>query len=206
MPTIINDLIEKFDLPRSKVVKWNETIPTEKEGIYIVSLSKDPGLNSGTLSQIPISKNIIDKWIKKINGFELDKELTFNSELITKRLSEFWLPDENIIYIGKAPVRSNGKGIGNRVREFYNTEYGEKRPHAGGHWIKSLSNVNRLFIHYIITENSEDIEIELLKQFRENISAKSKEKLRDKEMILPFANLELKKGQRKKHGLGKMKK
>ncbi|MCB0457954.1 MAG: hypothetical protein R2776_06055 [Flavobacteriaceae bacterium] len=206
MPTTVNELIKKFDLPESKVVKWKETISTEKEGIYIVSLSKDPELNSGILEEIPISKNIIDKWIQKVNGFELDKVLTFDKDLIIERLSEFWLPDENIVYIGKAPIRSNGKGIGNRVREFYKTEYGEKRPHAGGHWIKSLSNLNDLYVHYILCDNSGDLEIKLLKQFIDNISDKSKRKLRDKELMLPFANLELKKGQIKKHGLGKMKK
>lgn len=206
MPTTVNELIKKFDLPKSKVVKWKETISTEKEGIYIVSLSKDPELNSGILEEIPISKNIIDKWIQKVNGFELDKVLTFDKDLIIERLSEFWLPDENIVYIGKAPIRSNGKGIGNRVREFYKTEYGEKRPHAGGHWLKSLSNLNDLYVHYILCDNSGDFEIKLLKQFIDNISDKSKRKLRDKQLMLPFANLELKKGQIKKHGLGKMKK
>lgn len=206
MPTTVNELIKKFDLPESKVVKWKETISTEKEGIYIVSLSKDPDLNSGILEKIPISKNIIDKWIQKVNGFELDKVLTFDKDLIIERLSEFWLPDENIVYIGKAPIRSNGKGIGNRVKEFYKTEYGEKRPHAGGHWIKSLSNLNDLYVHYILCDNAGDLEIKLLKQFIDNISDKSKRKLRDKELMLPFANLELKKGQIKKHGLGKMKK
>ncbi len=206
MPTTINELIEKFDLPKSKVVKWNETIPTEREGIYIVSLSKDPKINSGTLDEIPISTNTINKWIKKVNGFELDKILTFDKDFIIERLSEFWLPDENIVYIGKAPIRSNGKGIGNRVKEFYKTEYGEKKPHAGGHWIKSLSNLSDLYVHYILCDNSGDIEIRLLKQFIDNVSDRSKIKLRDKELMLPFANLELKKGQIKKHGLGKMKK
>lgn len=206
MPTTINELIEKFDLPKSKVVKWKEIIPSEKEGIYIVSLSNDPEKNDGILNEIPISQNIIEKWIKKVNGFELDKILTFDKDLIIERLSEFWLPDENIVYIGKAPVRSSGKGIGNRVKEFYKTEYGEKRPHAGGHWIKSLSNLNDLYVHYVLCGNSGDIEIKLLKQFIDNISDKSKRKLRDKELMLPFANLELRKGQIKKHGLGKMKK
>lgn len=205
MPTTINELIEKFDLSKSKVVKWNETVPTEKEGIYIVSLSKDPDINGGTLSEIPISKRIIDKWIHKVKGFQLDKVLTFDKDPIIARLSEFWLPDENIVYIGKAPIRRNGKGIGNRVKEFYKTEYGEKRPHAGGHWIKALSNLNNLYVHYILCKNSGDIEIKLLEYFADNISDKSKGKLRDNELMLPFANLELRKGQIKKHGLGKMK-
>lgn len=206
MPTTIHELTRKFDLPQSKVVKWNETIPTEEEGIYIVSLSEDPKKNNGTVDTIPISTNTIDNWIQKVNGFELDKVLTFDKDLIIQRLSEFWLADENIVYIGKAPTRSNKKGLGNRVNEFYKTEFGEKRPHAGGHWLKSLSNLTDLYVHYILCTDCGHIELEFLKTFIENVSEKSKRHLRDKELMLPFANLELNKRQIKKHGLGKMKK
>ncbi len=206
MPITINELIDYFDLPKSKMVKWNEKVPSEKEGFYIVILSADPSLNIGILNDIPISRKIIDNWIKKVNGFELDKVLTFNSDKVIERLSQFWLPDENIIYIGKAPIRCNGKGIGNRVNEFYNTEYGEKRPHAGGHWIKSLTILNNLNVYYILCDNSGETEIKLLKYFIDNVSDKLKQILRDKELMMPFANLEFKKGQIKKHGIGKMKK
>jgi hypothetical protein len=206
MPTTINDLVEYFDLKKSNCVKWGENIPTEEEGIYIISLFKDPKLNIGTLDKIPISEEIMNKWIKKVNGFKLDKKLTFDKEKIIDRLSEFWLPDENIIYIGKAPKRNNGKGIGNRVKEFYNTDYGEKRPHAGGHWIKSLTVLKDCYVHYILCEKSGEVEVKLLKYFIDNVSDKSKKILRDKELMLPFGNLELIKGQIKKHGLGKMKK
>jgi hypothetical protein len=206
MPTTINELIEHLDLRKSKRVQWGEKIPTEEEGIYIVSLSKDPELNNGTLDKIPISRDILNQWINKVNGFILDKELTFDKDKIIDRLSQFWLPDENIVYIGKAPIRNNGKGIGNRVKEFYNTDFGGKRPHAGGHWIKALSILNNFNVHYILCDNSGEIEIKLLKYFIDNVSDKSKKIMRDKELMLPFGNLELKKGQIKKHGLGKMKK
>lgn len=205
MPTTINQLTSNFNLPEVNKVKWNERIPIEKEGVYIVSLSDNPDCNNGIIKEIPISETIIKKWIKKVNGFELDKIKTFDSKKIIERLSQFWLPDENIIYIGKAPVRSNGKGIGNRVNEFYKTDYGKKRPHAGGHWIKSLTILKDTYVYYTTTLNSGEIEINLLNYFCENISDSTKKILRDKELTLPFGNLELKKGQIKKHGLGKMK-
>lgn len=206
MPTTINQLIGEFNLPAVKRVKWNERIPIEDEGVYIVSLSDNPDLNNGIMKNIPISKEIIEKWIKKVNGFELDKIKTFDSNKIIERLSQFWIPDENIIYIGKAPKRRNGKGIGNRVNEYYKTDYGEKRPHAGGHWNKSLTILNDLYVYYTTCDNSEEAEKELLKIFCENVSENTRSILRDKELTLPFGNLELKKGQIKKHGLGKMKK
>lgn len=205
MPSTIQSLFEKFNLPASKVVKWNERILTEGEGVYIVSMSRNPASLNGKQMRIPISRDIIGHWVAKAKGFELDKSLTFDISKIIERLSQFWLPDENILYIGKAPIRGNGKGIGNRVREFYNTEVGERSPHAGGHWIKSLTNLNNFYLHYIICKNPGEIEFSLLKCFIENVSQESKGLLRDKELMLPFGNLELKKGQIKKHGFGKMK-
>jgi hypothetical protein len=145
MPISINELLKEFDLQPIKTVRWGRKIHTEKEGVYFVSLSNNPDLNSGAISEIPICKVVLKKWIEKVGGFEIDKIRTFDVELIIKRLSEFWLPDENIVYIGKAPIRNNGKGIGIRINEFYNTDYGEKRPHAGGHWIKSFTTIRLNF-------------------------------------------------------------
>ncbi len=204
MPTIINELIEHFNLSKSEVVSWGESINIEKEGVYIVSLSKDPKKNDGTIKDIPISREIIKNWIKKVDGFELDKEKTYDEKLIIKRLSQFWLSDENILYIGKTSLRKNNKGLGNRVNELYKTKYGEKRPHKGGHWIKSLLNLNKLNVHYIPCDNSGEIKIKFLEYFMDNVSDESKNNLRCKKLMLPFGNLELKKGCIKKHGLGKM--
>ena len=206
MPTKINDMIDYFGLQESEKVRWNERIRTEKEGIYIVSTSETPDSNSRLFDKMPISNEIINRWINKVNGFELDGKLTFDNVKIIERLSQFWLPDENILYIGKAPIRRNGKGLGNRVNEFYKTNYGDRRPHAGGHWLKALEVLNDLYIHYVLCNNSGEIEIDMLEYFINNVSIKSKAILRDKDLMLPYGNLELRKGQIKKHGLRGMKK
>ena len=169
----------------------------------MVSLSDNPDKHNGLLKDCPISKDIIKNWISKVDGFKLDNNLTFDSFPIIERLSKFWLPDETILYIGKAPIRSNGKGLGNRVNEFYRTKFGEKKPHAGGHWLKALSVLSQLFVYYIPCNNSGDIEIKMLKLFVESVSQNTKSKLYDSDLPLPFANLELR--QRKNHGLSKMK-
>jgi len=205
MPTTVNRLIEEYELPPAGKVKWGERIATQDEGIYIVSLSDDPNSNNGILNEAPISENIIKKWIAKVGGFEIDKLKTYDSKVIIERLSQFWMPDENIVYIGKAPKRSNGKGIGNRVSEYYKTEYGARKPHAGGHWIKSLTVLEDLFVYYSPCDNPGDVEISLLQYFCENVSESTRNELRDKTLTLPFANLQLERGQIKNHGLGKMK-
>lgn len=206
MPTTINELSRVFNLNHFKMVHWGFPPGTEEVGIYIISLSPDPEKNIGTLEKCPVDVEIINEWIYKVGGFELDGLKTFDAQSVTRRMSEFWLPDENILYIGNAPKRSNNKGIGNRVREFYKTEYGEAKPHAGGHWLKSLKNLNELYVYYAETYDSGNIEIEMLEFFCDNVSDETLEILMDKKLPLPFANLELTKGKRKNHGLYKMKK
>jgi len=53
------------------------------------------------------------------------------------------VPDETILYIGLA-----GTSLRTRVRDYYKTPLGARRPHAGGWFIKSLANVNDLLVHF----------------------------------------------------------
>ena len=70
MPTTVNKLSENYNLPLANRVKWNERIPTQDEGVYIVSLSEESGRNNGIQKNPPISRDIIRKWIKKVDGFK----------------------------------------------------------------------------------------------------------------------------------------
>lgn len=206
MPTTIKQLVEEVELPfqNIKEVKWNTQINCKKEGIYIISLSENAEFNK-TITEFPISMDILKKWIKKLGHFIIDGKDTDDANIIKERLSEFWIPDENILYIGKAPLRKKNGGIGNRVQEYYDTAIGEKKPHAGGHWIKMLKNLNDVHVFYIECEHSEIHEANMLAKFGELVSENVRNKLATKGPILPFANLENGEKQRKKHGLGHMK-
>lgn len=208
MPITIKQLVEEVGLSSTaiEVVKWNTPIDCKKEGVYIVSLSENAELNR-TIEELPISMTILEAWIKKFGYFTIDKEETHDAGAIKRRLAEFWIPDENILYIGKAPLRKSSGGIGNRVREYYKTAIGEAGPHAGGHWIKMLKNLNDLHVFYVECQDSGAVEAKMLSKFGELISDNVRERLFTKGPILPFANLEGGKGKgKKKHGLGHMKK
>ena len=206
MSISIKKLLEINRLIDFQRLKWSEKPTTNSEGVYIVSLSDDPHANNNKCIHAPISKDIIEKWINKVNGFEIDKQMTFDSDIVIERLSKFWLPNENILYIGKGPIRSNGKALDNRINEFYKTEYGEKRPHAGGHWIKSLSKLDDLFVYAIPCDEPGAVEIKMLEYFITNVSDIPQNQFLDPNLCLPFANLQLTPSKKKKHGLGKMKK
>ena len=104
MGIVINQLMALNDLDYYVRVNWRERPTTKSEGVYIVSLSDDPNANNGKCKHAPISKDLIDKWIYKVNGFEIDKQMTFDSDIVIERLSKFWLPDENILYMNLVQV------------------------------------------------------------------------------------------------------
>ncbi len=203
MSNSIQNLIKDLNYTNLGCVRWNTKIDNQDEGIYIISLTKDINTNFA-LEECPISENIVRMWTEKVNGFIIDGEKSFDFETLKTRFSKYWLCDENIIYIGKANKRANSKGLGNRVSEFYRTEFGERKPHAGGHWIKLLENLNDLYVHHFNCKNPEIIEIKLLEKFQMNASEKTK-LMFENDILLPFANLELGKSVRKKHNLKNMK-
>jgi hypothetical protein len=179
---------------------WNTTVDDSNEGIYVISSSSDPDKNLGT-SLKPIFNEIqIKNWIQKLPDFQIDG-LKPTLEVVKKRLEDFWLPDENVLYIGKAPKRKNGEAIGNRIREYYITELGNGSPHSGGQWIKTLKNLNSFFVYYGYTSSSDDIERKMLTSFMDGVSDETKRILRDKSLPLPFANIRYKPRNDKNHGM-----
>jgi hypothetical protein len=164
-----------------------------------VSLSQDPNRSVGLHAQAPIDRRLVQQWISRVPTFELDKSRATASGVI-ERLSKFWLADESILYIGKAtPLRS-------RINAYYRTPLGDRGPHAGGHWIKTLSILHKTFLHFAEVADCEKVEAELLQAFTRQISRVARQRVG--EPPLPFANLELPNGkqkQRKCHGLGKCK-
>ena len=194
MPISVNSLLGKENIKATGCVKWGEEIPSTEPGIYIVSTSSSE-YSTGHMYDAPISNEIVAKWISSVNSIRIDMKYPSTEEL-TERLSHFWLPDESILYIGKA-----GRSIRKRVRQYYRTELGQCRPHAGGHWVKTLSILNDLFIYWVDIAEPEEMELQLLNSFKAQVSAGTLESLYDPNLPLPFANRQLKNGQVKRHGI-----
>lgn len=202
MPISAIDLIHKtgLDINLVKTVKWNNNPSSTEMGIYIVSTSKDPSINSNTYESAPIENETLEFWLKKVSTFLLDKKPNPNVQELRLRLSKFWLPDESILYVGR--TESMG-GLSSRVNQYYNTELGEKRPHAGGHWIKTLKILNQLYIHYLPDNEPKTTKVKLLQNFSNQVSLKTRKELYDQNLPIPFADMELEKGNRKQHGISK---
>jgi hypothetical protein len=203
MASSINQLVESVGLSsaRARVTKWNNEVESSSIGIYFLSPSNDPNSASSLYPNAPIDENILNFWIKKVPTIKIDgKPATV--EKLKLRLESFWLPDENILYIGQT---ESGKGLKGRIKQYYDTELGERKPHAGGHWIKTLTILKDLFVHYIPCQHPQDKEKKIMRQFVSHVSESTLEKLYDPNLPLPFANLELERGYRKNHGISKSK-
>lgn len=151
MPITPRTLFREVGLEVTGAVAWGTPVSSEACGVYVVSLSQDPSRSGGLRAQAPIDRGSIERWIARVPTIELDKFKTTAGGVI-ERLSRFWLTDESILYIGKAtPLRS-------RINAYYATPLGNRGPHAGGHWIKTLSVLNETFVHFAEVPECEKVE------------------------------------------------
>jgi len=198
MLTSISELTSVFNLKVSQSLKWGTEFQEKSHGIYIISLYQNIKLLPKDNSSISFSNRQIKHWMQNAPSMTLNCKKPSIGEL-QQHLSKFWLQDESILYIGKAEKQS----LQNRLSQFYRHQVGKKSPHKGGYWLKLLSDLNNYHIHILPTDNSHVIEEQMLQYFIENVSEESKSGLIDKDLCLPFANLQLRSGVIKKHGLKK---
>src|SRR2546429_470324 len=77
-------------------------------------------------SRCPLSTRALDDMLAARAELTLDGARPDRSAL-RRRLAGFWLADETVLYLGLA-----GTSVRARVRQYYKTPLGARRPHAGG--------------------------------------------------------------------------
>jgi len=158
-------------------VKWGNPALPKDGGIYVVSLSPSASKNMPS-TNLEYNDAAIEHWIESNDDFTIDGEKA-TAELLKSRLSEFWLPLENILYVG-ATI-----DLARRVRELFHTEIGMPSPHSGGQWLKCLNNLDETYVYYACVESPSYQKKKILEHFS-SING-----------CFPFANL----GGGKCHGL-----
>jgi hypothetical protein len=195
MPTSIESLEKKFNLKYEGCYQWGSSFINSGNGIYIISQSKDKGFLPKANLEISFNANQMDAWLRNAPNILLHG-LKPSIQDLKRQLKGFWLPDESILYIGKAEKQT----LSERICQFYNHKVGKKSPHKGGYWLKLLINLDELHVHLYSTKDSHKVEEKLLKFFIANVSEKSRKNLIDRELCLPFANLQLRSRVIKNHG------
>jgi hypothetical protein len=196
MPTTIAESFAEAALTQGGVVRWG-TKPTMSEpGVYIVSLAESPDAYGGKLIEAPLAVSEFQRWLNVCPQLTLDGSRPTIQQL-ADRILRFWMPDEVILYIGLA-----GTSLSTRLGEYYKTPIGAPRPHSGGYFLKLLSNLDQLWVHYGGCADPEHAEDVMLRRFCEHVSEDSKHALQDPVHPFPFANFEWPRGTRKAHGIG----
>lgn len=197
MPSTVTSLLSTVDLEPGGCVRWGTPVLEPKNGVYIVSLTESPDDLDTTYPTPPLSHRALDELIAVCPDLTLDRELRPSRLELSKRIGSYWLADESVLYIGLA-----GQPLRTRVRQYYRTPLGAAKPHRGGWWLKTLSVLGELYVHFAVTADFKNSEEEMLRAFAANVSDASRSGLPFGEPLMPFANLRNGDWRRRAHGLG----
>jgi hypothetical protein len=181
-------MLRRAGLTPEGPVPWGTPAVTCLPGIYIVELP-------ATLPIAPLALSSVRGWIRRVPTITVDGSSATASALAA-RLAAFWIPSATVLYIGQAsgPVRG-------RVRGYYRTPLGDRAPHAGGHWIKTLSCLEDCLVWSAATDDFDEAERTLLAESKRTVPADECRALHDPGLVLPFANLRSGSGLVKAHGI-----
>lgn len=172
MPSSAISLLKDAGLKPGGPVPWGQRLETTRRGVYLVCLTASPGAEGRQIRHPPIELTKIETWIERVPRIRIDGQ-PCTAEQLRERLAKFWLPDEAIFYIGKATL------LRSRITAFYNTPLGDRGPHAGGHWIKTLSELDQALVYYAESNRPEEAECRLLRAFMKNVSKSSQARVYD---------------------------
>lgn len=182
------ELLRSVGLIVDGPVTWGQAVRSAAPGVYVVELP-------APLPSPPIDHNVLRAWIEGVPTLLLDGKRPTPHELAA-RLAAFWYPDQTILYIGRTD-----RSLGGRLAAYYQTPLGDPRPHAGGHWIKTLRDLSHCLVWWAETDAEEEFEDALLTAFEASVEAETLERLYDPTVVVPFANLQTASGLRKDHGI-----
>jgi transcription elongation factor GreA len=167
---------------------WGRPIRASGAGVFIIELPSPP-------ASAPLEITRIGKWLEHVPTLRLDGRET-TSKAIAARLAAFWIPSTSVLYVG-----TSQQSMAARVAAIDRTVLGDRRPYAGGHWLKTLTGLERARVWWARTDATEEYEDALLASFAAAVADEDRARLHDPAVILPFANLRSTTGARKAHGL-----
>lgn len=183
MPITARELFDNVNIPTYQTIAWRDIkthpIPYDA-GIYIIEISQ-------IISTPNINQTVAESWFTNSGRVLINNEPATYS-LLCNELKNYWKPNETVIYIGQAAT--SVKGLKKRLIDFHDHTCGNSGAHAGGYWVKLLSNIEDFNVHYATCNNAHEKEFKMLMYFA--MKAAGKENILEVEGIgnyLPFANL-----------------
>jgi transcription elongation factor GreA len=167
---------------------WGRPVPAQAPGVFVLELP-------APLASTPIEMTRVGKWIERVETLRLDGERP-TSKALAARLASFWLPSQSVVFVGASDV-----SVGRRVAAIARTDLGDRRPYAGGHWLKTLRSLEGIRVWWALTNATEEYEDALLAAFAEQVPPGERSAARDGDPILPWANLRRSDSERRTTGL-----
>jgi transcription elongation factor GreA len=182
------DLLRTVGLRADGPVVWGLPVRSSRPGVYIVELV-------APIARAPIDLSAVGRWIERVPTLTLDGARPGGKELAA-RLAAFWLPSHTVLYVGTA-----ASSIGGRVAALYATPLGDPRPHASGHWLRTLRGPDQLRLWWAETGAAEEYADALLDAFAASVAPAAVNSLYDPTVVVPFANLQTATKLRRDHGI-----
>jgi hypothetical protein len=195
VPSSVASVLAAAGLAPDGVVQWGTPVPTPRPGVYVIALTDDPHDRHEALGSAPISRAAVTTLLERRAELTVDGQRPQPPQL-SDRLAAFWLADEVIVYIGLA-----GTSLRSRVGQYYSTKLGARSPHAGGWFLKTLSVLDELWVHYAACDDPATAEHQMLSAFSAAVTPSVAAALPDADRPIPFANLEWPKRRYKRHGI-----
>jgi hypothetical protein len=195
MPSSVASVFNAAELEPEGVVQWGSPVPTNEKGVYIVASTSRADSRAAPGARCPLDLKALRQWLEVRPELRMDGKRP-SPDALGRRIAEFWLPDEPILYVGLTT-----RSLRSRVNEYYKTPLGARKPHAGGHFLKTLKTLEQLHVHFARCAVPSEAEDLMLKAFCGAVSVSTLGRLRDSAHPFPFANLEWPRGTRKDHGL-----
>ena len=188
MPVTVSKLFSTVGLSPQDPVPWGcKDLPDNHGGVYVVSLCDNPKQKGIPRPDIPICKDAIDSWLKCDKGVTINGQ-TPTVEEVANYFGKFWLPNENILYIGQT-----SQNLRKRVSSYYRHKLGMKGNHGGGQWIHALSILDDTFVYFEKCSEPKEIEYKMLSYFAFQVAQTSEVQNINNCKLLPFANRQLNK-------------
>jgi transcription elongation factor GreA len=168
-------LMRSLGLDVDGPVLWGQSPTTRSAGLFAVETPTPT-------ASAPLDQDALRRWLELVPSLRLDGEPATPATL-ARRLASFWVSGASLLYVG----RSN-RSLAARVSALYATELGYRRPHAGGHWLKTLREPGRLNVWWAETDAAEEYEDAVLDAFAASLPEGVRTGL--SLPYLPWANLE----------------
>jgi len=165
--------------------------------VYAVATTDNLDDDAG-LRDCPLDAQAIRQLLQVRAEAAVDGVSATEASLAT-RLGQMWIPGQPVAYIGLA-----GSSVAYRIGQFYRTPLGARAPHAGGWPIKMLRS-GLLWVHYASSNDPDGAEGAMAAAFGGGLPVGVRTALFDVNAPVPFANLMVPGGARKRHGLSGVK-